>query len=217
MSQLIIRELGTRPYLDVWQDMKDLTDARSAETADELWFVEHPQVFTLGQAGKEIHILEDIGVPVVKTDRGGQVTYHGPGQLVGYTLFNLKRKKLGVRDLVTGIEQSIIDVLSKFNIESAAKRVAPGVYVNEQKIAALGLRVRRGCSYHGFSINVDMDLSPFAAINPCGYQGLEVTHLKQLGVNITPEKLALKVVDEITARFGYDGASWQDSSMNKRG
>ena len=197
--------------------MKDLTDARSAETADELWFVEHPQVFTLGQAGKEIHILEDIGVPVVKTDRGGQVTYHGPGQLVGYTLFNLKRKKLGVRDLVTGIEQSIIDVLSKFNIESAAKRVAPGVYVNEQKIAALGLRVRRGCSYHGFSINVDMDLSPFAAINPCGYQGLEVTHLKQLGVNITPEKLALKVVDEITARFGYDGASWQDSSMNKRG
>ena len=217
MSQLIIRELGTRPYLDVWQDMKDFTDARSAETADELWFVEHPQVFTLGQAGKEIHILEDIGVPVVKTDRGGQVTYHGPGQLVGYTLFNLKRKKLGVRDLVTGIEQSIIDVLSKFNIESAAKRVAPGVYVNEQKIAALGLRVRRGCSYHGFSINVDMDLSPFAAINPCGYHGLEVTHLKQLGVNITPEKLAPKVVDEITARFGYDGASWQDSSMNKRG
>jgi lipoyl(octanoyl) transferase len=217
MSQLIIRELGTRPYLDVWQDMKDFTDARSAETADELWFVEHPQVFTLGQAGKEIHILEDIGVPVVKTDRGGQVTYHGPGQLVGYTLFNLKRKKLGVRDLVTGIEQSIIDVLSKFNIESAAKRVAPGVYVNEQKIAALGLRLRRGCSYHGFSINVDMDLSPFAAINPCGYQGLEVTHLKQLGVNITSEKLAPKVVDEITARCGYDGASWPDSSMNKRG
>ena len=207
MSDLIVRQLGRRPYEEVWEAMKAFTDQRSEDSIDELWLVEHPSVFTLGQAGKEIHILEDIGVPVVKTDRGGQVTYHGPGQLVGYTLFDLRRKSLGVRDLVTGIEESIISLLAKLGIESEAKREAPGVYVAGRKVAALGLRVRRGCSYHGFSINVDMDLSPFAAINPCGYPGLEVTHLKQLGVNTSLEELAPKVVDEITTRFRYDVAS----------
>lgn len=213
-DQLVVRNLGRAEYESVWQAMKQFTLDRSAETGDEIWLVEHPPVFTLGQAGKAIHILQDVGIPVVNSDRGGQVTYHGPGQLVGYLLFDIRRKKLNVRDLVSGIEQAIIRVLATYDIAAEADPKAPGVYINQQKIAALGLRVRKGCSYHGFSLNVDMDLAPFTAINPCGYQGLEVTSLKKLGKNTSMQELARKLVDEISSGFQYDGARWIDKESS---
>jgi lipoyl(octanoyl) transferase len=213
-DQLVVRNLGRAEYESVWQAMKQFTLDRSAETGDEIWLVEHSPVFTLGQAGKAIHILQDVGIPVVNSDRGGQVTYHGPGQLVGYLLFDIRRKKLNVRDLVSGIEQAIIRVLATYDIAAEADPKAPGVYVNQEKIAALGLRVRKGCSYHGFSLNVDMDLAPFTAINPCGYQGLEVTSLKKLGKNTSMPKLARKLVDEISSGFQYDGARWIDKESS---
>ncbi|MFN3236663.1 MAG: lipoyl(octanoyl) transferase LipB [Pseudomonadales bacterium] len=213
-DQLVVRNLGRAEYESVWQAMKQFTLDRGAETGDEIWLVEHPPVFTLGQAGKAIHILQDVGIPVVNSDRGGQVTYHGPGQLVGYLLFDIRRKKLNVRDLVSGIEQAIIRVLATYDIAAEADPKAPGVYINQQKIAALGLRVRKGCSYHGFSLNVDMDLAPFTAINPCGYQGLEVTSLKKLGKNTSMPELARKLVDEISSGFQYDGARWIDKESS---
>jgi lipoyl(octanoyl) transferase len=213
-DQLVVRNLGRAEYESVWQAMKQFTLDRSAETGDEIWLVEHSPVFTLGQAGKAIHILQDVGIPVVNSDRGGQVTYHGPGQLVGYLLFDIRRKKLNVRDLVSGIEQAIIRVLATYDIVAEADPKAPGVYINQQKIAALGLRVRKGCSYHGFSLNVDMDLAPFTAINPCGYQGLEVTSLKKLGKNTSMPELARKLVDEISIGFQYDGARWIDKESS---
>ncbi len=177
-----VRRLGRVDFESTWRAMQAFTAARGAATADELWLLEHPQVFTLGQAGKPEHLLRDIGVPVVKIDRGGQITYHGPGQLVVYLLLDLGRRRLKVRELVTLMEQAVIDLLAEYHI--AAERIAraPGVYVGGEKIAALGLRVKNGCCYHGLSINVDMDLSPFAAINPCGYSGLQVTQLADFGV-----------------------------------
>jgi len=174
----IVRHLGEVDYLTTWQKMQDFTDSRDKDTADELWFLQHPPVYTLGKNGKPEHILSAQDVPVVNADRGGQVTYHGPGQIVVYTLLDLNRLKIGVRELVTIIEQSIVDLLAGYDIESCARRDAPGVYVNNAKIAALGLRVRKGCSFHGLALNVDMDLEPFIRINPCGYEGLEVTQLK---------------------------------------
>nr|WP_016955087.1 lipoyl(octanoyl) transferase LipB [Catenovulum agarivorans] len=192
-SELIVRELGTQDYLPVWQKMQNFTQTRAAEQIDEIWWVEHPAVFTQGQAGKEEHLLMPGDIPVVKVDRGGQVTYHGPGQLVGYTLIDIKRKGIGVRNLVTAIEQSIVDLLQGDGIEAYAKKDAPGVYVNEQKIASLGLRIRRGCSFHGLALNVAMDLAPFQRINPCGYQGLQMTQTSALGgpQNITAAKQEL--------------------------
>lgn len=162
-------------FQTVWQAMRDFTDQRTPETPDELWFVEHPPVFTLGQAGKPEHILAAGDIPVVKTDRGGQVTYHGPGQLVGYCLFDLRRTGTGVRELVEFIEDCLVDVLLLNGIAARADRDAHGVYVGKRKIASLGLRIRRGCSYHGFALNVDMNLDPFKRINPCGYTGLQMT------------------------------------------
>ena len=209
MAQLLVRQLGLLPYLDVWQQMKNFTDGRSAETPDELWLVEHPKVFTQGQAGKSDHILEDVGIPIVQSDRGGQVTYHAPGQLVVYLLIDLKRRKTGVRELVTGIENSIVRLLASLNVIGSARREAPGVYVEGKKVAALGLRVRKGCSYHGLSLNVDLNLAPFQAINPCGYQGLEVTRLVDLGVDLKLPEIAARLVDEIQATFEYDGVHWQ--------
>ena len=205
---LIVRTLGLKPYEDVFAAMKSMTDERSEASADEIWLVEHPPVFTQGQAGKAVHVLSDIGIPVVQSDRGGQVTYHGPGQLVAYLLFDIRRQGLGVRDLVTGIEQAIIALLGSYNIEAQADPEAPGVYVAGSKIAALGLRVRKGRSYHGLSLNVDLDLTPFDAINPCGYQGLKVTRMADLGVNLTVEQTAEPLVDEIARRFRYDDVSW---------
>jgi lipoyl(octanoyl) transferase len=173
-DSLVIRQLNTMDYSQVWHAMKDFTDNRDHTIADELWLVEHPPVFTQGQAGKEEHLLVPGDIEVVKVDRGGQVTYHGPGQQVIYFMINLRRKKLGVRLLVTLIENSIVSALADYNIVAYAKADAPGVYIDEKKVASLGLRVRKGCSFHGLAINVNMDLSPFLRINPCGYAGLEM-------------------------------------------
>ncbi len=171
---MIIRQLAQMDYTQVWQAMQNFTDNRDENTADELWLVEHPAVFTQGQAGKEEHLLMPGDIEVVKVDRGGQVTYHGPGQQVIYFLINLRRRKLGVRELVTLIEDGIVAALAEFGIEASPKKEAPGVYVNDKKIASLGLRIRKGCSFHGLALNVNMDLSPFLRINPCGYAGLEM-------------------------------------------
>jgi len=162
--------------------MRAFTDSRNATTMDELWVLEHPAVYTLGQAGKREHILNSADIPVVESDRGGQVTYHGPGQIIVYTLFDLRRANMGIRDLVIRLENAVIDTLSYLNVAALGRRDAPGVYVGDAKIAALGLRVRRGCAYHGLSLNIDVDLAPFKGINPCGYAGLEVTNLRRLGV-----------------------------------
>jgi lipoyl(octanoyl) transferase len=177
---LIVRELGLQPYQQVWQDMQLFTDRRSETTADELWLLQHPPVYTLGKNGKPEHILNARDIPVIESDRGGQVTYHGPGQIVVYTLLDLNRRHLGVRELVTRIESSVIRLLEDYDIRAVARKDAPGVYVDDRKIAALGLRVRKGRSFHGLALNVDMDLEPFARINPCGYEGLEVTQLSEL-------------------------------------
>ncbi len=175
---LIVKHLGVQEFASVWQKMRDFTDTRTADTTDELWLLEHPSVFTLGQAGKPEHILASGNIPVIKTDRGGQVTYHGLGQLVGYCLFDIKRLNFGVREFVELIEDALVDVLALYGIQAWANRDAHGVYVGNKKIASLGLRIRKGCSYHGFSLNIDMDLEPYQRINPCGYAGLEMTQLQ---------------------------------------
>lgn len=180
MNTLTVRRLGVRDYQPVWHAMQEYTERRDADSGDELWLVEHPPVFTVGLNGKPEHLLAPGDIPVVHIDRGGQVTYHGPGQLVIYPLLDLRRLKLGVRHLVTSLEQAVIDLLADYGITAVGRRDAPGVYVDGAKIAALGLRVRRGCSYHGLSLNVAMDLEPFARINPCGYPDLRVTQLSAL-------------------------------------
>lgn len=180
-QQLIVRHLGRSDYETVWHAMQNFTDRRDDDVTDELWVVEHNPVFTQGQAGKEEHLLNPGDIPVIKVDRGGQVTYHGPGQLVVYLLLNLRRRKIGVRELVTQIEESIVKLLEQYNIKAYPKKDAPGVYVDEKKIASLGLRVRKGCSFHGLALNVDMDMAPFLRINPCGYAGLEMVQTSQLG------------------------------------
>jgi len=176
----LLRQLGIRDYLPVWEAMQAFTRERSAVTPDELWLLQHHPVFTQGQAGKPEHILDPHHVPVVHSDRGGQVTYHGPGQLVVYFLLDVRRRGIGVRDLVDLVEQSILEVLQGYGITAELRRSAPGVYVDGRKIAALGLRIRKGCSLHGLSFNIDMDLAPFGWINPCGYEGLEATQLADL-------------------------------------
>jgi len=180
LPELVLRELGLVDYTPTLQAMKTLTDSRDADSPDELWLLQHPRVFTQGQAGRAEHVLAPADIPVIQVDRGGQVTYHGPGQWVIYLMVDLRRQKLGVRDLVDLIEQSIVRLLAEYGIAAAARTDAPGVYVDGAKIAALGLRVRRGCSYHGLSLNVDMDLEPFQRINPCGYEGLRVTSMSSL-------------------------------------
>ncbi|WP_370694272.1 lipoyl(octanoyl) transferase LipB [Psychrobium sp. 1_MG-2023] len=178
---LLIRQLGRREYESVWHAMQNYTDSRDSNSADEIWLVEHEPVFTQGQAGKEEHLLLPGDIPVVKVDRGGQVTYHGPGQLVAYFLLDIRRLKMGVRDLVTEIEQSLVELLKGYDIDAYAKADAPGVYVDEKKVASLGLRIRKGCSFHGLALNVNMDLDPFLRINPCGYAGLEMVQVSDLG------------------------------------
>jgi lipoyl(octanoyl) transferase len=193
-----LRFLGVEPYEPVWQAMQDFVVNRSIDTPDELWVLQHQPVFTQGQTGKPEHVLSDIGIPVVRTDRGGQVTYHGPGQLVVYFLVDVKRRGLGVRSLVDLIEQSILQLLDEYRIRGELRPGAPGVYVGDRKIAALGLRIRRGSSYHGLSLNIDMDLAPFSAINPCGYAGLEVTQLADL-VDVPREGLFESARDRLLA------------------
>lgn len=202
----VVKRLGRVDYEPTFQAMQAFTASRSPETPDELWIVEHPPVYTLGQAGKPEHILRDVGIPVVKIDRGGQVTYHGPGQVVIYLLLDLPRRKIKVRELVTAIEQAVIDLLAEHGVSAERRDGAPGVYVGEAKVAALGLRIRNGCSYHGVSLNVDMDLTPFAAINPCGYAGLKVVQTKDLNVPLTDfdagEQLSQHLLQQLDKQHG---------------
>ncbi len=197
-----VHDLGRRAYEPVWRAMQAFTDARDESTPDELWVVEHDPVFTLGQAGKPEHVLAAGDIPVLRVDRGGQVTYHGPGQIVAYPLVDLRRRKLGVRELVERIEQSVIDVLADWNIVGERKPGAPGIYVAGAKVMALGLRVRRGCSFHGLAFNVAMDLEPFRRINPCGYEGLQVTSVLDLGGPSDPAALVPALVAALSARLG---------------
>lgn len=203
-NQLVVKHLGRQDYQPIWQAMHDFTDNRTEETPDEVWLVEHNPVFTQGQAGKAEHLLNTGDIPVVQSDRGGQVTYHGPGQLVAYFLINLRRKKLGVRDLVTHIENLVINTLKAYNIDSAARPDAPGVYVDGKKICSLGLRIRKGCSFHGLALNVNMDLSPFQRINPCGYAGMEMVQVSQLGGPDEVAQVETKLVEELVTLLGYD-------------
>jgi lipoyl(octanoyl) transferase len=212
-DQLIIRDLGRVDYVDTWQRMQHFTDSRDEQTPDELWLLEHDPVFTQGQAGKAEHLLFPGEIPVVQVDRGGQVTYHGPGQLVVYVLLNIKRRNLGVRQLVNLIEQSIVDTLAIHQLNAYAKADAPGVYVDEKKVASLGLRIRKGCSFHGLALNVDMDLSPFQRINPCGYAGMQMIQTKDIGgpatiadakQQLTHQLLQLLNVTDYQTTTGFD-------------
>ena len=197
----VVRHLGVVDYLASWQKMQAFTDARNLETADELWFLQHEPVYTLGKNGKKDHILDAADIPVIETDRGGQVTYHGPGQLVVYTLLDINRLKLGVRELVTILEQGIIDLLEGYSISANARRDAPGVYVDNAKIASLGLRVRKGRCFHGLALNVDLDIEPFRRINPCGYEGLDVTRLKDLTGDVSYETVVNDLQQLLTQSF----------------
>lgn len=194
-SSVLVRNLGLADYEKTWDEMRRFTAARTADTADELWLLQHPPVYTLGLAGRREHLPQrDNGIPAIKTDRGGQVTYHGPGQIVIYTLLDLQRLGIGVRELVRRLEHAVIDLLAEYGVEATGRENAPGVYVGEAKIAALGLRIRRGCSYHGLAFNVDMDLAPFADIDPCGYAGLQVTQARDAGIRDDIETLGGKLL-----------------------
>lgn len=194
---ILIRQLGLQPWEPVSQAMHEFTDTRDEQNPDEIWLVEHPPVFTQGQAGKAEHILAPGDIPVVQSDRGGQVTYHGPGQQVVYVLLNLRRRKLGVRELVTVLEQTVVTTLAELGIEAYARPDAPGVYVEQRKICSLGLRIRKGCSFHGLALNIAMDLSPFQRINPCGYAGMEMTQVSQWAPDATPMQLAPRLVENM--------------------
>lgn len=203
-AELIVRYLGLVDYLSTLEAMRTLTAERDESTPDEIWLLQHPQVFTQGQAGKPEHLLAPGDIPVVQVERGGQVTFHGPGQLVAYLMLDLRRLDLGVRELVTLMEQALVEVLAGYGVEAAPKADAPGVYVAGDKIASLGLRVRRGCSFHGLALNVDMDMMPFQRINPCGYAGLKMTQLKDL-VATPPafDEVARRLEQVLRQRLGY--------------
>ncbi|WP_011608470.1 lipoyl(octanoyl) transferase LipB [Histophilus somni] len=210
-TTLIIRQLGIQDYQQVWQQMREFTDTRNALTPDEIWLVQHPAVFTQGQAGKPEHLLNPTDIPVVQSDRGGQITYHGLGQQIMYVLIDIKRHKangseLNVRQLVTALEQSVVSTLADYGIKSYPKADAPGVYVNEQKICSLGLRIRKGCSFHGLALNINMDLSPFRQINPCGYIGLEMCQMADFipTEQAQCDKVAPKLVTHFTQLLGYN-------------
>ncbi|AGB09196.1 lipoyl(octanoyl) transferase LipB [Vibrio parahaemolyticus] len=202
--QLVVKRLGRQDYEPVWKAMHEFTDQRTEETPDEVWLVEHNSVFTQGQAGKAEHLINTGDIPVVQSDRGGQVTYHGPGQLVAYFLINLRRKKLGVRDLVTTIENLVINTLKAYNIDSAARPDAPGVYVDGKKICSLGLRIRKGCSFHGLALNVNMDLTPFLRINPCGYAGMEMVQVSQFNGPSDVETVEKQLIEELVTLLDYE-------------
>jgi len=194
----VIRNLGLQNYESIWRDMQQFTQNRSPETMDEIWVVEHFPVYTLGLNGKREHLLNTGNIPVINSDRGGQVTYHGPGQLVIYTLLDIERLKINIRELVTLLEQAMIRTLAQQGIIAFSRADAPGVYVNDKKIGSIGLRIKKNCSYHGLSLNNDMDLRPFDHINPCGYSDLKVTQLSDLGININTHQLSSSVIQVIT-------------------
>lgn len=196
-AKLKIKQVGMIDYLVAWQAMKDFTNLRTNNIYDEIWLVQHPPVYTLGIAGNPKHLLHQNGIEIIKTDRGGQITYHGPGQLVAYLLLDIRRLKLGVRELVRRMENAVIELLKDYHIAAESRLDAPGVYVANAKIAALGLKIKRGYCYHGIALNIDMDLTPFYAINPCGYPGLKVTQTKDLGINDGLEILSNKFTEKL--------------------
>lgn len=205
MSKLIIRQFtDCLDYETTWQAMRQFTDHRDENTPDELWLLEHFPVFTQGQAGKAEHILNPNNIPVVQTDRGGQVTYHGPGQLIAYTLFDIQRLGISTRSLVRTIEQVVIDCLAELNIQAEAREDAPGIYVERAKICSIGLRVRRGCAYHGIAFNIDMDLTPFSYINPCGYRGLKMTQIRDFVPAVTLANIRQKIIPLFLRHFRYN-------------
>jgi lipoyl(octanoyl) transferase len=211
----ILRRLGRVDYAPTWQAMQAFTDVRDATTADELWFLEHAPVFTQGLNGKPEHLLATGDIPVVGIDRGGQVTYHGPGQLVMYALIDLKRRRIGVRELVVALENAVVTLAASHGIEASGRRGAPGVYVGARKLASIGLRVRRGCSYHGLALNVDMDLEPFGRINPCGMAGLAMTQLADQGAATDVERAALALAPFACQALGLDwDGSWSQSATS---
>jgi lipoyl(octanoyl) transferase len=208
MPDLIVRSLGLQPYQSTWDAMKAFTAERDSSVTDELWCLQHPRIYTQGQAGKPEHLIAPGDIPVVQVDRGGQVTYHGPGQLVVYPLISLSRRKLGVRTLVTAIEQAIVRTLAGLGIESASKADAPGVYVGDAKIASLGLRIRRGCSFHGLALNVDMDLEPFTRINPCGYAGLAMCQVSDFVRNADVADIEKQLVSQLITGLNFTSADF---------
>lgn len=204
-QDIIIRQLGLRDYEPIWHEMQAFTTSRTEQTTDEFWLVEHPAVFTLGVNAKPEHLLEPDDIPVIKVDRGGQVTYHGPGQIVLYTLVDIQRRNLSVKQLVRHMEQAVIDVLEEFDLSAEGRENAPGVYIQQAKIAALGLRVKRGRTYHGLAFNIDMDLEPFSRINPCGYAGLDVTQTRDLGITESLSVIRKRLVNHLLTNLGYNG------------
>ncbi|MGO3908590.1 lipoyl(octanoyl) transferase LipB [Huaxiibacter chinensis] len=200
-DKILVRHLGLQPYEPVSRAMHDFTDTRDETSPDEIWLVEHYPVFTQGQAGKAEHVLVPGNIPVIQSDRGGQVTYHGPGQQVMYVLLDLKRRKLGVRELVTLLENTVVDTLAAYGIQAHPRADAPGVYVGDSKICSLGLRIRRGCSFHGLALNINMDLSPFLRINPCGYAGMEMVKMSQWVESVTPDIIQPVLVSKFLARL----------------
>ena len=205
MAELIVRELGLVEYQPTLEAMRTFTAERDGEMSDEIWLLQHPAVFTQGQAGKAEHVLAAGDIPVVSVERGGQVTYHGPGQLVAYLLIDIRRLGIGVRELVTAMEQSLVDLLAEYDVPAALRADAPGVYVDAAKIASLGLRIRRGCSFHGLALNVDMDLEPFRRINPCGYAGLAMTQMRECVSGPTPDlaDVGRRLVNHLRKQLAY--------------
>ncbi|KHN91011.1 lipoyl(octanoyl) transferase LipB [Pectobacterium actinidiae] len=216
-DKIIVRQFDVQPYEPVSLAMHHFTDRRDDKTPDEIWLVQHPRVFTQGQAGKAEHILMPGDIPVIQSDRGGQVTYHGPGQQVMYVLIDLKRRKLGVRQLVTAIENTVIGTLAHFQIEAHARPDAPGVYVGERKICSLGLRIRKGCSFHGLALNIAMDLSPFLRINPCGYAGMEMTQISDLLPGVTLDDTAPVLVNTFLQLVGYSTPEFVSWNLDVQG
>ncbi|ELZ5940313.1 MULTISPECIES: lipoyl(octanoyl) transferase LipB [Providencia] len=200
---IIVRQLGLAPYQSVSDAMHQFTENRDKDTPDELWLVEHPRVFTQGQAGKAEHVLAPGDIPVIQSDRGGQVTYHGPGQQVMYVMLDLKRNKLGVRDLVTALENTVVKTLAHYHIDAYPRPDAPGVYVNSDKICSLGLRIRKGCSFHGLALNINMDLEPFNRINPCGYAQLKMTQLRDFIPNVTLQDVQPVLIEQFCDTLGF--------------
>ncbi|MHA6310564.1 MULTISPECIES: lipoyl(octanoyl) transferase LipB [Pantoea] len=213
VETLLVRRSGLRDWQSVSDAMHHYTDQRDSLSRDEIWLVEHPAVFTQGQAGKAEHLLMPGDIPVVQSDRGGQVTYHGPGQQVMYVLIDIKRRKLGVRQLVTALEETVIATLAGFGVNARARADAPGVYVGEQKICSLGLRIRKGCSFHGLALNVAMDLAPFSRINPCGYAGMSMTQLQQFQPDIRLEQVQAPLVDAFARLTGYENVEWSEEDL----
>lgn len=208
-NTLLVRQLGQRDWQPVSDAMHQFTDQRDSNTADEIWLVEHHPVFTQGQAGKAEHLLMPGEIPVVQSDRGGQVTYHGPGQQVMYVLIDVKRRKMGVRELVTALEETVIATLADYGVSARARPDAPGVYVGNDKICSLGLRIRKGCSFHGLALNVAMDLAPFLRINPCGYAGMQMTQLSQFQPGVTPSDVQPRLAQHFARLTGFSQVEWQ--------